>query len=273
MYKLIALDMDGTLLDSHHNITPPIKKAIQQARGKGVTVALCTGRPLSGVRDYLKELKMDEKGDFVITYNGALVVDLHNEKTVSHLTLTGSEIRQLLQLASDLGSRSHFFDLKHVYTTNRDISDYTILDTFIIKSHLFVTSPEEVDPQGTFTKFMMVDHPEILDEALSKLPQAFKERYTVIRSAPYFLEFMNKAANKGSGVKLLAESLGIKQEEVICVGDQENDRHMIEYAGLGVAMGNAVPAIKDIACHITGTNNEHGVAQVIEKFILGNDCG
>ena len=109
------------------------------------------------------------------------------------------------------------------------------------------------------SKFMMIDHPEILDECIKKIPKKFYEKYTIVRSMPFFLEFLNPNANKG---------VGIKQDEVICVGDAGNDKHMIEYAGLGVAMGNATDDIKEIANYITRTNDEDGVAHVINKFIL-----
>lgn len=267
-YKLIALDMDGTLLDSRHEIPKRVKEAIAAAKAKGVTVALCTGRPLKGIRPQLEELGMNEKGNYSITYNGAFVQDNFTQQAVSHKTMSASQILELLTLAKKAGSRSHFLDLERVYTVDLEVSDYTILDCYITKSHLNIVTPENIDPEKIYTKFMLVDHPEIIDGALTYLDDAFHEKYTVIRSQPFFLEIMNKDANKGTGVEILARTLGIKQEEVICVGDQENDRHMIEYAGLGVAMGNAVDSIKSIANHITATNNEAGVARVIEEFIL-----
>ena len=114
----------------------------------------------------------------------------------------------------------------------------------------------------------MIDEPEILDAGMKKLPNEVYEKYSVAKSAPFFLEFFNKEANKGVGVKLLANHLGIKREEVITVGDEMNDFSMIEYAGLGVAMGNACDKIKEISNFITDTNNNDGVAKVIEEFII-----
>lgn len=118
------------------------------------------------------------------------------------------------------------------------------------------------------SKFMMIDHPEILDECIKKIPKEYYEKYTIVRSTPSFLEFLNPDANKGSGISLLAGKLGIHKDDIICVGDAENDKHMIEYAGLGVAMGNANEEIKYLADYITLSNNEDGVAHVINKFIL-----
>ena len=103
---------------------------------------------------------------------------------------------------------------------------------------------------------------------IEMIPEEVSNKYTVVRSAPFYLEFLNKAVNKGAGVAALAEKLNIKQEEVICIGDAGNDIHMIEYAGLGVAMGNAFPEVKKVANFITKTNEQDGVAHIINKFIL-----
>ena len=115
---------------------------------------------------------------------------------------------------------------------------------------------------------MIIDEEERLEAAIAQLPSDLYQQYTIVRSAPFFLEFMHTNSNKGVGVKALADFLNIKQDEVIAMGDAGNDHHMIEFAGLGVAMGNATEATKAIANYLTDTNNNSGVAQVIEKFIL-----
>lgn len=267
-YKLIALDIDGTLINSSHQLTDGVKNAIQEAKKKGVKVVLCTGRPLKGVEKFLEELNLKESGDYAATFNGALVQDTFTKNPVSHLTLGYDDLIDLYNLSLELGSRSHFYDTKTVYTFNKDISDYTILECYLTGAHLNSTTLEEVPKDIAMSKFMMIDHPEIIDECIKKIPKSYFEKYTIVRSTPSFLEFLNPKANKGAGIELLAKELGIKQEEVICVGDAGNDKHMIEYAGLGVAMGNANDDIKDLADYITLSNDEDGVAHVIKKFIL-----
>ena len=110
--------------------------------------------------------------------------------------------------------------------------------------------------------------PAILDQAIARIPQEVKEKYTVLKSAPYFLEILDKRVNKGTGVKSLADVLGIKPEEIMAIGDQENDIAMIEYAGVGVAMDNAIPSVKEVANFVTKSNLEDGVAFAIEKYVL-----
>ncbi|PZL92535.1 sugar-phosphatase, partial [Pantoea graminicola] len=99
-------------------------------------------------------------------------------------------------------------------------------------------------------------------------PEQAKQTYTILKSAPYYLEILDRRVNKGQGVRMLAEKLGLKQEEVMAIGDQENDLAMIEYAGTGVAMGNAIDSVKQIAQFITRTNMEDGVAHAIEELVL-----
>ena len=115
---------------------------------------------------------------------------------------------------------------------------------------------------------MIIDEPEKLEEVLENIPKELFDKYTIVRSAPFFLEFLNKDANKGTALKALCETINIPIEKSIAVGDEENDQHMIKLAGLGVAMGNARDSIKEIANYVTCSNNEHGVAKVIDKFIL-----
>ncbi|WP_455543059.1 sugar-phosphatase [Intestinibacter sp.] len=267
-YKLIALDIDGTLLNSSHQITDNVKQAIKESKEKGVKVVLCTGRPLKGVEDFLEELNLNEEGDYVSTFNGALVQDAYTGEPISHLTLGYNDLCDLYNLSLEVGSRSHFYDTRTVYTFNKDVSDYTITEAYLTGAHLNVTELDKISEDIEMSKFMMIDHPEILDECIKKIPEEYYERYTIVRSMPFFLEFLNKNANKGAGIGLLSQKLGINQDEVICVGDAGNDKHMIEYAGLGVAMGNATDEIKEIANYVTKTNDEDGVAHVINKFIL-----
>ena len=127
-YKLIALDIDGTLLNSSNQITENVKEAIRKSKEKGVKVVLCTGRPLKGVENFLDELNLKEEGDYVSTFNGALVQDAHTGKPISHLTLDYEDLCDLYDLSVEVGSRSHFYDTRTVYTFNRDVSDYTILE-------------------------------------------------------------------------------------------------------------------------------------------------
>ena len=127
---------------------------------------------------------------------------------------------------------------------------------------------EEMDHTLRFPKVMMIDEPEKLDRALAMMPAEAFERFNIMKSAPFYLEILSKRVDKGTGVKMLADHLGIAQENIMALGDQGNDIAMVNYAGVGVAMGNAIPELKEIAQFVTGTNSEDGVAMAIEKYVL-----
>lgn len=269
MYKLIALDIDGTLLNTDKKITPDVFSAIQNAKKHGVKVVLSTGRPLPGVTPLLEELNLTDDGDYVICFNGAVVQEVKSKKVLCNLELELDDFNLIYnEICKKYNSYIHINTPTHLITPNKIPGKYTQLEANINKIPVEYKSIEEIDDNIKFCKVMIVDESEKLEEIISKIPKEFYDKYTIVRSTPFFLEFLNKDANKGTALKALCSNINIPIEDSIAVGDEENDQHMIEYAGLGVAMGNARSSIKDIADFITSTNNENGVAKVINKFIL-----
>lgn len=266
MYKLVAIDMDGTLLKDDKSISKETKEAIKEARKKGVKVVLATGRPVDGVKRYLEELDLWHDNEYVLTFNGAIIKEIGQNKVICRDTLKGTDLLELYEISKNVGLNIHAFSKDGCITPV--MNEYTELEGKINGINVYETSYDDVDPEEEIIKIMMIDKPEVLEEGIKKLPKEVYEKYTVVRSAPYFLEFLSKTCNKGEGVKSLAESLGIKREEVIAIGDAGNDIHMIEYAGLGVAMENAFDEVKKKANFITKSNEENGVAWVFDKFIL-----
>ncbi len=266
--KLIAIDMDGTLLNPQHLITPAVKEAIARAIEQGVHIVLTTGRPLVGIQRYLMELDLQREGQYCISNNGALVHRATDGKCIAEVTLTFDDYLYFEQLARELGVHFQALDKASLYTANKDISEYTIHEASLTGIPLRYRSVEEMDRGLTFPKVMMIDSPAVLDAAIKRLPQQATANYTILKSAPYYLEILNKRVNKGEGVRVLAEQLNLSRDEVMAIGDQENDLAMLEYAGTGVAMGNAIDSVKAIAQFVTKTNMEDGVAHAIEKFVL-----
>ncbi|WP_343553090.1 sugar-phosphatase [Pantoea sp.] len=266
--KLVAIDMDGTLLNPQHEITPAVKSAIARAHQKGVMVVLTTGRPFVGIQRYLMELDLVDEGQYCISYNGALVHRANDGECVAEITLGFDDYLYIEQLARDLGVHFQAFDKSFLYTPNKDISEFTIHEASLTGIPVRYRSVEEMDRATRFPKLMMIDKPDLLDSAIQRLPQQARDNYTILKSAPYYLEILDSRVNKGQGVKMLADKLGLAREEVMSIGDQENDLAMIEYAGTGVAMGNAIESVKKIAQFITKTNMEDGVAHAIEELVL-----
>ncbi|MGL5351832.1 MAG: Cof-type HAD-IIB family hydrolase [Clostridium sp.] len=243
MYKLIALDMDGTLLREDKSVSDRTKKAIADAKLKGVTVVLATGRPIEGVLRYLEELDMLTENDYVLSYNGSLVQKTKNKEIISKITLKGRDASYLYNLSNELGVNVHAFSESEGLITPK-ANKYTDVEADINGIKFKEFNFDNINAEDNMIKIMMIDEPEVLQKAVDNLPKDIYEKYTVVRSAPYFLEFLNKEANKGTGVELLAKHLGVKVDEIIAMGDAGNDLHMIEYAGLGVAMEMLLKKLK-----------------------------
>ena len=267
MYKLIALDMDGTLLREDKSVSERTKKAIADAKAKGVTVVIATGRPIDGVTRYLEELDMLGENDYVLSYNGGLVLKTKSREVVSKTALTGADLHYLHNLSKELGVNIHAFSEVHGLITPKN-SKYTEVEANINGIKIAINDYSDIEDDHSIIKVMMIDEPEVLQKAIDNLPKEVYEKYTVVRSAPFFLEFLNKKVNKGTGVELLAKHLNIKQEEIMTFGDAGNDLDMIVYAGMGVAMANAFDEVKEAANYITDSNENDGVAKAIEKFVL-----
>lgn len=267
MYKLIAIDMDGTLLNSEHRISDDNKQAIAAARAKGVHVVLASGRPLDGMLSALQELDMDSDEDFVISYNGSMVQKVASKSIIRQQILTGADAKIIANWAEKLNVNVHAFSLKDGLITPKN-NKYTTHESTINGVPLTEMPFQQLQDETPILKAMMVDEEAELNQAIASLPQDLYEKFTIVRSAPFFLEFMNPASDKGAGVRALAEHLNIQPSEVITFGDAGNDHHMLEYAGLGIAMGNATEATKQVADYVTDTNNNSGVAKAIEKFVL-----
>ncbi|WP_143316179.1 sugar-phosphatase [Clostridium sp. HBUAS56017] len=269
MYKIIALDMDGTLLNDEKVITDKTKNALIEARKKGVKVVLASGRPVDGLKRYLNELELVEDNEFVLSYNGCLVQKTKGEEIICEVGLTGKDLHYAYELSRQLGVNIHAFSPTRGLITPK-VSKYTEVEANINDIDIRVCDFNTIEEDEHIVKIMFIDEPEILDKAIASLPSEIYERYNVVKSTPYFLEIINKESGKGVGLKALADYLDIPSKEIIAVGDAGNDLDMIEFAGLGVAMGNATEKIKEIADYITGKNTEDGVLEVVEKFILND---
>ncbi|MDU6917120.1 MAG: sugar-phosphatase, partial [Enterococcus faecalis] len=228
--KLVAIDIDGTLLNSQHKITPRVKEALQKANEQGVRIVLCTGRPLPGVKEQLDELALYGENDFVITYNGSLVQATKDNTIISRYTLSYEDFLEIEMYSRKVGAHLHTIDDSAIYTANRNIGKYTVHESTLVSMPIFYRTPEEMADKE-IVKCMFIDEPEILDAAIEKIPAEFYERYSINKSAPFYLELLKKNVDKGSAITHLAEKLGLTKDETMAIGDEENDRAMLEVVG------------------------------------------
>ena len=269
--KLITIDIDDTLVNTAKQVTPRVKAALQEATAQGVKVVLTTGRPLPGVQEYLDELGLNHQDDqYAITYNGG-VVQTTNGEELGGKELAYSDYLRLREVADELGAYLQVETIDAAYTSAKEINYWASRENFLIKMPLIIKPVDEMDPNDHYVKFMFIGDEADIDSWRDALPADVKEAYYIVKSTPQHLEFMHKDATKGSGLLTLVAKLGIDRSETMALGDQQNDVTMIEAAGLGVAMGNAVPEVKAVADVETTTQNADGVGVAVEKWVLGRD--
>ncbi|MDA9471262.1 Cof-type HAD-IIB family hydrolase [Enterococcus sp. 5H] len=268
MIKLVAIDLDGTLLNSHKEISQKNKDVLAQAKAAGVKIVLCTGRPLAAIEVYLETLGLRDNGDYSITFNGGLVQKNDTGEIIEKALMPLDAVHDLYQLAAELNVPLDILSdglVLQLPTSLENRSLYSQLNNLLTFE---AAELQHLTADRIYNKAVVAIDEDYLDEQISKIPTTFYDRYEIIKTRSNLLEFMPKGITKAYGISLLARDLEIKQEEIMTIGDEENDLPMIEYAGLGVAMENAVASVKALADVITDTNDNDGVAHAVEKFVL-----
>ena len=267
-YDLVAIDIDGTLVNSVHEITPAVADAVKRVVDSGSRIVLCTGRPYPGAKAYIEELGLTQEGDYIINYHGALVQRTDTGKVVINHQLTHDEMIEWHEFVKKHDVSFQAIREDGVFSEAVDFTPTQLIEPFVNTMMLHIRTLADLDPTLMYSKFVIQDEVALIDKLEDAIPADLAKRYTVIRSMDNSIEVLNKDASKGRTLKELADHLGIPRERVMAIGDSGNDIDMVDYAGLGVAMGNAVPAVLDGANVVTTTNNEDGVAKAINRYFF-----
>ncbi|SHN10778.1 Cof-type HAD-IIB family hydrolase [Flavobacterium xinjiangense] len=262
-YKMLVLDMDDTLLNDDHIISNENKVMLSKARELGVHIVLASGRPTPAMTAYAKELQLDNS--YMISYNGAVITDLKEDQVIFEQTLTQKQIHELYDYS--LKSKTHIITYVNGKIVSETDSEYIEIEKNItgLVHNKVVSFKDEV--QSSAVKCILLEEPSYLKEVEKDLKAAMPH-LSVSMSKPFFLEVAQNGIDKGASIKFLAEKLDILQSEIIAVGNAGNDLTMIEYAGLGVWVDNVDPELRDKGDFIVASNNDHGVAEVVRRFIL-----
>ena len=255
--------MDDTLLNDDHTISNENKLMLAKARELGVHIVLASGRPTPAMTAYAKELQLDNS--YMISYNGAVITDLKEDKIIFEQTLTQGQIHELYDYS--LKSKTHIITYVNGKIVIETDSEYIEIEKNItgLAHNKVVSFKEEV--QSSAVKCILLEEPTYLKEVEKDLKAAMPH-LSVSMSKPFFLEVAQNGIDKGASIKFLAEKLNILQSEIIAVGNAGNDLTMIEYAGLGVWVDNVDPELREKGDFIVASNNNHGVAEVVRRFIL-----
>ena len=269
MIKLIAIDMDGTLLDEQKEISNKNKVILQEAAQAGIKIVLCTGRPKSGILPYFDQLNLTGE-EYVIGNNGCLTMTSKDWQFLRIEAVVADRLDALEALLADFPQLNLvLFTPDANYILGQEINPQAKKDSEIEFSQIFHTD------LATFKRknipvlvpiFMGETH--ILDSFQQRFEEHLSQEFNTVRSLDYAFEALPMGVSKAKALEELARDLGIAAKEVMAIGDGNNDLEMLEFAGLSIAMGNANEAVKELADFVTGSNEESGVAQAILDHVL-----
>lgn len=266
-YQMLVLDLDGTLTNSKKEITEPTRQALLDIQKDGKIVVLASGRPINGVTPLADILEMEKYGGYLLSFNGARITKCSTGDIIYNRPLPESVIRPIFETVKN------YPGVDIISYTDREIlsgicsNQYTEKEKFINKMDIIPVANFPDALTFPVNKLLLPGPPEILEEIMPKLKEQYHSLLNIYRSEPYFLEIMPQNIDKAHSLQKLLNSIGLTAEEMICCGDGYNDLSMIEYAGLGVAMENAQPIIKEAANFITRSNDEDGILYVIDRFM------
>lgn len=267
-YKLLVLDVDGTLLNSEKEISRQTLATLLKVQQMGVRIVLASGRSTFGLRHLIEKLELKNNNGYLLSYNGAQVIDVKNDKVLFEKRIDPAMIPYLEKKAKKNGFGIFTYHKDLIITThpeNQHIRNEAILNGMEILAVDNLSAAVDFSP----CKCVLVsDH----EKELISLKDHWRKRLAgvldVYRSEPFFLEVVPEFIDKGNTLGVLIEMLGVKAEEVIAIGDGRRDFSMIQMAGLGIAMGNAQDSIIACADYVTESNDKDGVALAVQKHII-----
>ncbi len=265
--KLIAVDLDGTTLKhvgEKFSVSPRVRAALDAAKRQGVQVVIATGRGVFATREFARLLGVNAPA---VCHQGGVIHDFVTETTLHEMTLPLDLACELATLESTYPSwHAVMYRDENVYITHKEYPDhfYDLVANGPIVNDDLCAVLQGHEPE----KVLFIFDPDKISEGLRIITGRVGNRAVVVQSHPMFVEVNPLGAHKGAGLAWLARHLGVAQEHIMAIGDQGNDVTMIEWAGLGVAMGNANPLAKQVADWIAPSLDEDGAAVAIEKFVL-----
>lgn len=288
MYKLVAIDLDGTMLDSYGMVTEKTKKTIKKVEEQGVSVIIASGRPIDSIKSIANEI--DSKKYF-ISGNGAIIYDMEKEEIIYEKCMPKEKVLEIIKICEENSIAYNVYTEKEILATalkynvlyynkenlKKEESKKTKI-TIVKDMYEYVKNKEDAnflkitvcdETKSVFNsiirKFKEIKDIEVLD--VSHMSRKTIRQGTEDFSIEYYYTEISRAnVDKWYAIEYLMENLNLKREEIMAIGDNINDKMMIENAGLGIAMEQSTPVIKIIADDVAPSNNDDGVAKILQKY-------
>ncbi|MHB9033181.1 MAG: Cof-type HAD-IIB family hydrolase [Anaerolineae bacterium] len=262
-YKLIALDLDGTLLTEDLHLSPRVEQALARARRNGVLITLASGRGYPALKPWVKRLDITAP---VIGYQGARITDPVSEVTIAEYPFPRELMFELIDFARECDFSLTVYVDDEIYVERKRHSDAFYDKWFGLPIH--VVQDLTVSLPGDPVKFLITGTPDEMDALQPELVARYSDSMQIVRSHPLFLEGLALGVTKGTALAWVAQRLGILQDQTVAIGDSGNDVEMLAWAGVGVAMGNGSPEARQAANLVVPSVDDDGVAVALENLGL-----
>lgn len=265
-YKIIAMDLDGTLTNSDKIITPKTKAALMHLQKEGVKVVLASGRPTRGIQHLEEELELQKYGGYILPYNGGQIIECASGNVLHSRTIPPHVCQRIVALAKIFYANLLTYHNEELLCLEK-YDMYAEIESKI--NGMTIVQPDDYEKAIAgfdVPKFIMLEDEHHLVRIQNAIHPALSKYCECFTSAPYFLEITPKGIDKGSSLDVLLNHIGMDRSDLVTVGDGMNDVSMLRIAGLGVAMGNARQEVKNAADFVTLSNDEDGIAYMIEQF-------
>lgn len=263
---MLVLDLDGTLTNSKKEISARTKATLIKAQQKGITIVLASGRPTYGIVPLAEELQLAKYGGYILSFNGGTIINWKTKEVIHESVISNEKLPHLHDIAAQNDVQIISYHNEHIIAETLD-NEYINYESFLNKMPIKMVESFTEALQFPVPKCLIVGKPEKLEVLEKEMNSMFGFEMSIYRSEPFFLELMPSNIDKAQSLQRLLNYTGNTREEMMACGDGFNDLSMIKFAGMGVAMANAQPAVKEASDYITLSNEEDGVAHVVELFL------
>ncbi len=265
LFKIIALDIDGTLTNSKKIITEKTRKQLIRYQKNGGIVVLASGRPTQGILPYAKILGLKQYGGYILSYNGGCIIECATGRIIYQDKLPLEYIPEICSIIKDYPVGINTYQGDRIIAGNH-INKYTELEARINRMEMSITDDFAGYVSFDITKCLLHGEPEVIAELEKLFADKYGDKLGIFRSEPFFLEIVPKEIDKAQSLGRLLKVLSLNVDECIAFGDGFNDISMLRYAGLGVAMSNASDTVKQSADYVARSNDEDGIAVLLSEM-------